>query len=178
MQSDTRSHFIRFVVIGGVIAFTATSVAPSQTTKTPTKKTDAKRATAFRRPWGDPDLQGVYSSDDFRGVPFERPVALGQKEFLTDEEYARRVQELEKQLREDQAPTITNRKTGNLGQGNLGFWNDRGKPQRQTSLVVDPPDGRIPYRDGKHLLHNQAGAAVSAEPRSTALRTSLCWNDA
>jgi hypothetical protein len=148
MQNGATSNVIRLAVIGA-IAFTTARVAQSQTTKTPVKKPASNRSAAFHTPWGDPDLQGVYSGDDFKGVPFERPVALGQNEFLTNEEYAKRVQDLGKQIQEDQAPTVTNRKTADLGQGNLQYWVDRGKPQRQTSLVVDPPDGRIPYREGK-----------------------------
>jgi hypothetical protein len=157
MHSGAISNFIRLVVIGGIV-FTAAGVVQSQTTKTSATKPDVSRATSGRTPWGDPDLQGIYSGDDFRGVPFERPVVLGEREFLTDEEYAKRVQELEKQLQEDQAPTITNRKTGDLGQGNLQYWNERGKPQRQASLVVDPPDGRIPYRDGKRPSAKPVGS--------------------
>ena len=94
-------------------------------------------------------MQAVYSAEDFKTVPFERPVELGERKYLTDEEYAKRVQGLQKQLQDDQAPTFISRKTGDLGQGNFGYWQNHGKPQRQTSVVIDPPNGRIPYLDGK-----------------------------
>ena len=148
MQNGATSNFIRLVVIGGIV-FTAAGVAQSPTTKTSVRKHDVNRANPGRTPWGDPDLQGVYQSDDFKGVPFERPVEMGARKYLTDEEYSKRVQNRQKQLQDDQAPTYSNPKTGNLDQGNFGYWTDRGTPQRQTSLVIDPPDGRIPYRDGK-----------------------------
>jgi hypothetical protein len=148
MQSGDTSNFIRLVVIVGIVC-AAVGVAQSQTTKTSTKRPDVNRVTAGRTPWGDPDLEGVYQSDDFRGVPFERPVELGERKYLTDEEYAKRVQDWQKQVQDDQAPTFISPKTGDLGQGNLGYWTNRGKPNRQTSVVIDPPDGRIPYRDGK-----------------------------
>ena len=46
----------------------------------------ATDAPAFRTPWGDPDLQGVW---DFRTLtPLERPAELADKEFLTAEEAA------------------------------------------------------------------------------------------
>ena len=43
--------------------------------------------------WGDPDLQGVWTSDDFYGVPFERPMRYGNRTLLTEEEYADRAKE-------------------------------------------------------------------------------------
>lgn len=150
MHSGVISSFIRLVVIGGIV-FTAVDAAQSQTTKTSTKNRDVNRATAGRTPWGDPDLQGVYSNDDFKAVPFERPVEMGEKKYLAEEEYAKRVQVWQQQLQVDQSPTYTNPNRGEttLERGNFGYWGNRPKPQRQTSLVIDPPDGRIPYRDGK-----------------------------
>jgi len=41
-----------------------------------------------RTPWGDPDLTGVFSSDDMRGVPLQRPEEFGERLFMTDEEFA------------------------------------------------------------------------------------------
>src|SRR5688572_28193248 len=43
-----------------------------------------------RIPWGDPDLQGTWTSDDMRGIPRERPDEFGTRQFLTDEEFAQR----------------------------------------------------------------------------------------
>ncbi len=48
-----------------------------------------------RTPWGDPDLQGTWTTDDTIGVPVERPPALGNKLFLTDEDLAQRKQQQE-----------------------------------------------------------------------------------
>src|SRR5690606_23917438 len=39
-----------------------------------------------RTPWGDPDLQGTWTTDDYIGVPIERPKDLGDKLFLTEQE--------------------------------------------------------------------------------------------
>lgn len=46
--------------------------------------------TAPRTPWGDPDIQGIFTTDDELGVPFERPEEFGQRTLLTDEELAER----------------------------------------------------------------------------------------
>ena len=51
-----------------------------------------KGATVTRTPWGHPDLSGVWSSDDMRGIPRERPAEYGTRRFLSDEEYAKRLE--------------------------------------------------------------------------------------
>ncbi len=94
---------------------------------------------------GSPDLQGVW---DFRSVvPFERPDELADKATLTPEEAAafeqQRVDALNVDLRRDENGRVP------LSGGYNNFWYDRGSSigdERRTSLVVDPPDGRIPER--------------------------------
>jgi len=84
--------------------------------------------------WGDPDLQGIYSSATI--TPFERPAELGDKEFFTPEEAA-----------EFEASYGTNyQDLGETGTYNE-FWYDVGTrlvPTLRTSLIIDPPDGRLP----------------------------------
>ena len=86
-----------------------------------------------RTPWGDPDLQGYWPGVAMLGVPLERPSSLGDKATLTDEEFA----QLPSQRR------LTNANDAFFGESR-DHWRDYGKPQRQTSLVVDPPNGRFP----------------------------------
>ncbi len=87
---------------------------------------------AARTPWGDPDFAGVWSTDDMRGIPRERPDELGTRRYLTDEEFARR------QAQDDET---RRREANRVG----AFRNDVGtRTFRQTSLVVDPPNGKIP----------------------------------
>jgi len=89
-------------------------------------------STTARTPWGDPDFSGVWSSDDMRGIPRERPDEFGTRRFLTDEELAKRVQ------RDDQTRRQEANRVG-------AFRNDVGtRTFKQTSLVVDPPNGKIP----------------------------------
>ena len=109
--------------------------------------------TSPRTSWGDPDLQGVW---DYRTItPLERPEALGDKAFLTEEEAANLEQETvdrnERLLhrsaeRTATADNVDRREDGTPGFYN-NFWLDRGTAPigtRRTSLVVDPPDGRLP----------------------------------
>ena len=106
-----------------------------------------------RTPWGAPDLQGVW---DFRSItPLERPAALADKEFLTEEEAANLEQEavdrnerLLNQPAERVQPTrsLEARPDGKPGFYN-NFWLDEGTTTvgtRRTSLIVNPPEGKIP----------------------------------
>lgn len=105
---------------------------------------------------GRPDLGGVW---DFRTVtPLERPAELGNKAYFTDEEAAEfatdRVRERNVDL--NRATTTTARQVVNgtresvdLAAAYNNFWYDRGTTvvtTQRTSLVIDPPDGRIPAR--------------------------------
>ena len=108
---------------------------------------------APRTPWGAPDLGGVW---DFRTItPLERPEALADREFLTEEEAAGLEQEVidrDAHLLNRPAETVTaggsvdRRADGSPGFYN-NFWLDGGTRTigtRRTSLVIDPPNGRLP----------------------------------
>src|SRR5262245_20532764 len=103
---------------------------------------------AARTSWGDPDLQGIWSSG-YIEIPLERPEKFQGREFLTEEE----VQAEEKRLasRQDHStggPLEISRKQGDIGSYNTIF-SGRGREvirTHRTSLVVDPPDGKIPWK--------------------------------
>ena len=101
--------------------------------------TSSKTGDAYRTPWGDPDLQGIWTGSTI--TPLERPKEFANKEFLTEAEAAKVEKEfMAKQV--DGPPPA-----GEPGTYNQ-FWFDpstKGLPNRRTSLIVDPPDGRIPY---------------------------------
>ena len=90
----------------------------------------------FRTPWGDPDLTGTWSYASL--TPLQRPEALADREFFTAEEAAER--NLAVTLDRPPPP-------GSVGSYNA-LWFDRGRvsPDRRTSLIVDPPNGRLPTR--------------------------------
>ena len=109
--------------------------------------------TAPRTPWGQPDLQGVW---DFRSItPLQRPEELANREFLTEEEAAnleqatieRNERLLNREAQRTEAGASVDRGTDGAPGAYNNFWMDRGTRAigtRRTSLIVDPPNGRIP----------------------------------
>ena len=103
-----------------------------------------------KTPWGDPDLQGTFSSEAELSVPFERQSQYGDRRFLNDAEYAQRRTQADKQIASDSADfdleTADRSNAGAVGSATSPppHWLERGKVSRRTSLVIDPPDGRLP----------------------------------
>ena len=88
--------------------------------------------------WGDPDLSGMWPVDSVGGLPLQRPTAMGDRFLLTDAEVKVRDAAMERQR---DAPAQET-KSGKLGMGN---WVEQtGAGGRQTSMVVEPKDGRLP----------------------------------
>ena len=93
-------------------------------------------------PWGDPDLQGVWTTDWERSVPFERPTELGERAELTAEEIAARAEGEAISLADDRN---TRPKRSGSTEAGPEHWYEFGREvSPRTSLIVDPPDGRIP----------------------------------
>jgi hypothetical protein len=125
------------------------------------------QARATEKPWsaprtadGHPDLHGIWS---FATVtPFERPTNLADKAVLTDQEVAEFEQQAAARANQDEG-----RQRGtaaDVGRAYNDFWYDRGTrvvSTRQTSIVVDPPNGRVPQLTPEA----QARAAARAEAR-------------
>ncbi len=110
---------------------------------------------SLRTPWGDPDLQGIWNNSTL--TPFQRPERLGNQEFLTEEEAANIEQaNADRNAELDGRPALrtTADPSGNVDRGVDGapgsynnFWMERGStvvPTRRTSIVTDPPNGRLP----------------------------------
>jgi|SRR5581483_6610543 len=100
----------------------------------------AKKYTPPKTPWGDPDLQGIWPGN--MGVPMQRPKTMGERTELTEEEYAKRVDQAQKASAADAVEVAPSDQR--IGIGPPSYWTERGKPTRQASLIIDPPDGRLP----------------------------------
>jgi hypothetical protein len=102
-----------------------------------------------RTPWGDPDLQGKWPGSSMAAVPLQRPESFGTRNVLTDAEFAQREAQFTRQQAQDvedfdfDNPSIP---LGQIGgpQSPPPHWLERAAPHRQASLIVDPPNGRLP----------------------------------
>ena len=129
------------------IAATALAVALPATTSA---QQPASGYTVPRTPWGDPDLQGKWPGTEMVGVPMQRDEKLGTRNVLNDEEFADRERRAAQQQEQDNADFELENAASTPG-GAVGgavspppHWLERGQPQRQASLIVDPPNGRMP----------------------------------
>jgi len=121
----------------------------------------ARKYTVPRTPWGEPDLQGIYSNRTI--TPFERPANVNGREFFTPEEVAA----LEKRAAEQSGDEGRNKGTrADVERAYNDFWWDRGTKvtTTRTSLVIDPPDGRVPP------LTEEAKKRLADEPNRPAFR--------
>ena len=135
------------VALVAVIAFVALAPLPAAAQS-------ADPAGAFRTPWGDPDVQGIWANNS--ATPLERPDAFAGKAVLTDEELAqleRRAAEvldgddaffgddfITAALADDKQFRSFDTDTGNYNQ----FWLVDRQIENRTSLIVDPPTGKLP----------------------------------
>ena len=99
-----------------------------------------------KTPWGDPDLSGMWPIDHLNGTPMQRPVEFGERRLLTDAEFARR----EAQLAATKVRLA-------------GAWAEIGLPNRLTSLIVEPSNGRLP--------------ALTDEGRRRSVTMTSTWSD-
>jgi hypothetical protein len=99
-----------------------------------------------RTAWGDPDLHGEWTTEGEYGVPFERPAQYATRAVLNDEEYAKRLQDIRVRDEQDLAPVdvLSGRVQGPSAP--IPHWREYNTTSRRTSLVIDPPDGRLPAR--------------------------------
>ena len=143
------------------VALSAHLVAQTRNTQTSRQTTGLERT-----PWGDPDLQGEWTSEGEYGVPFERPPQFGTRPFLTDEEYAKRLEDVRIRDERDLAPVDVLSGKVDAPNAPIPHWREYNTTSRRTSLVVDPPDGRLPPRtaQARPLIPQRCGSLQRGEP--------------
>jgi hypothetical protein len=148
-----------------VLVSAATVSLVAQTTRdagrpAPSGKSTVKPS-AWKTPWGHPDLQGLWNNSTT--TPLERPARFAGREFMTEAE-ARSLDEAAEEANDRRPADRTADVNGAYNQ----FWWERGATvsTRRTSLIVDPPDGRLPAltAEGQRRAA-EARALMAAVPR-------------
>lgn len=115
----------------------AAALASAAAAKDANKSKPAHAWTPPHTAWGDPDLRGTWPLDSLARTPFQRPERYGERATLTDAEYA----QAEKAAADLRAKFAIEEKVGKLS---VGHWTEYGRPLRQTSLITEPANGRLP----------------------------------
>ena len=117
-----------------------TGAAATKTTAA--AKTPAKTWTVPRTPDGQPDLQGYWTNPNY--TPLERPAKFAGKEFFTEEESAEFFKAAVDYSYEFTFQNSAETPVYDATVYALDRWQIGARPNRRTSLIVDPPDGKIP----------------------------------
>ena len=114
-------------------------------------------------PWGEPDLRGGWPIDHLNGrTPLQRAPEHGNRQLLTQEEYAERadmVEQLEQRYQnEDSSDTM-----------GIGHWAEVAAANRRTSWITSPADGRLPEftPEGQRLSDAMRSTWVQGQPFDT-----------
>ena len=159
---------LRNTVAGALLAASAMALAagpasaqavPDDLTVMPPVPTDYQRT---KTAWGDPDLRGTWPIDNIASLPMNRPAQFGDRFWLTEEENAARLQQIE---RAAQAYDAEDR-AGRIG---MGHWVESNSSGRRTSLLVSPATGQLPP------LTPQAEALYRAGRSSWTPNTKFNW---
>ncbi len=144
---------LRSALLGGATAALAT-VTHAQSILGPPSEANHFIATPKgwvhpQTPWGEPDIQATLNMMQAAGVPLERcassyrfgaPPCDMSKKWLTEAEYNERVEAARKRV----DPAQQALEEGQFGRALLSGVVDPSIPQRQTNLIVDPPNGLLP----------------------------------
>ena len=130
------------VVLVAVVLLLRVARAPVDAQTQPA--TAANVGPAPTTPWGEPDLQGIWTRDS--DEPLQRPAKYANKETLTDEERAaldKQISEIVgREAAEDRRKRGTEQDVG--GAYNAAVFTSHLRTGKRTSMIVDPPDGKIP----------------------------------
>ena len=168
-------HYMRKLAVGVAAAITsfwlAASSAPGQTPETAAQKTPAakigvpaKKTVVPHTPWGDPDLQGVWNNAT--STPLQRPDTVSAKDVLTDAEAAEFQDQLASELTRDRRDGP---READVNRAYNEHWMDAHRlkitADHRTSLIVDPPDGRIsplvPLSPEREKVRKERAAALA-----------------
>jgi hypothetical protein len=141
-----RIRSVLFLIAAATLAWVGAPAAQLATGRsTAAARSAAKKWTPPRTPWGDPDLQGIYTNKDENNTPFERPPELAGKrlsDFGPQEMAALVKQRQEAALK--QAPRIGGTAEEDTGAGPPHWYEHFDAVNAQPWLVIEPEDGLVP----------------------------------
>jgi hypothetical protein len=152
MRSTCSSTTALAIAAAAVGAATSVSIAPAPA-QTPATAAAAP-TTELRTPWGEPDLQGIWT-DEF-DAPLQRPPKYASQEFFTEAQ-RKQLDEERSALYGEERPAQRGTELAVAGAYNHAVFMSNKRVGARTSLIVDPPDGRIPR------LTAQAQKAIAAD---------------
>ena len=151
------------IVIVCLMAVPASAQTAAQPAKSaPATKAQAAKSPAWtqtKTPWGDPDLQGTWTSDDYIGVPLQRAAGAGTRLQRSEEEVSAAKQNIdrtaERNAQEFQAAnaTVTVNPPGHWGEGPR-------RPALQTSMILVPENGQMPALTAEGQARQSLRASV------------------
>ena len=183
----------RILLTGSLFALAAlplaaqTSTASKATSASGSAAASGKSVSSYKTPWGDPDLQGTWTSDDTWGVPMARPKQDGDRLYLTEDELAAR----EKQVKASQqrvinpsndnhSPALKQLEAEGAGETNAApgrgvdsapvpgqFGETARRASKQTSQIIWPADGQTPPLTEEARKIQAAQAATRGKTPST-----------
>ena len=169
MRNRSVAVVLTLAAAAGIAAFVLASAARNSTAAA---ASETNSYAAARTAWGDPDFQGVWRYEAV--IALERPARFAGREFLTDAEIAQ-IEQTEKDQEARRLAGVEGEAVGRQSvaaspiRGNEynSFWQDHGRPRKvykQTSLITDPRDGRIPYTPDAQKADARAGARYGVGP--------------
>ena len=182
MSHRFRSSCVALAVFVGLVLAAPPTLAQPETSP-------AEGAT-LRTPWGDPNLQGLWNN--FTITPLERPATFSDQEFLSPEDAAALQQRAIEAVDRANAPSQVRSEPLPVG-GDVGaynsFWTEQGirvVPTGRTSLIVDPPNGRLPQLtpaglrritspENRRLADVQDGRVPADGPEEMGLSERCLW---
>ena len=162
--------------VAALCALAAIAGAASLNAQNAPAKQASPKPYSLKTPWGDPDIQGVW---DYKTItPLERPAAMGDRQYLTAEEVARLEGNAEKRLN---SPPDKDTPANLVHAPYMTDPGDKVDEDHRTSLIVDPPDGRIPpltaeaqQRQASRRTGGRDGGTDGPEVRSS-LERCITW---
>jgi hypothetical protein len=128
-----------------------------------------KAWTQSKTGWGDPDIQGAWTTDDNFSIPLERPVEFGDKAFLDGKE-------LEAALAARARTIAAVADGGAVGAGPSHWYENLTARSRRSSLIIDPPNGRLPAFTAAGRQRAAAAAALRGSDRADTWEDRSLWD--